>query len=180
MSARDVADRFRRQEYKPSDLNSVTKALESRDEGYLRDVIASYIKYADHVDVPALVRYLKVAQDFWAAQEVISGLSNLKCRDSEFASEVLRYAKGVSWDPEGYAQIAAITAIPRILSGDSRVREILSAATRSDNAVVREIALEAVQAFLGIPASSIKKGLGSQELMQQLPREVQEWVNYRR
>jgi hypothetical protein len=176
MTSRDIANRFREERYTLADMQSVTKALENCDARFLDDVIASYIKYGDKLDERALIQYLKIAQAFWPVHEIISGLSTLRCKSSEFATEVLRYAEGTSWDKEGYARIAAIAALPRILENDRRVQSVLKAAVKSDNIVVTNVALEAAQEFLGTPVSKIVRGLTDEDLAQRVPREVQEWL----
>lgn len=177
MNAQDVANRFRENRYTQADIQSVMKALENNDSDFLADVIASYIKYADNIDERALVRYLMVARD-GPAHEIISGLSILRYKDKDFSAELLRYAQGVPWDNEEYARIAAIAALPRILDGYSRVRGVLCTALKSSSVVVRNVALEAAQEFLGVPFSQIKRGWDDEDSMHKVPQEVQEWLGY--
>jgi len=176
MPARDVADRFRRLRYTQDDLACVVTALAKHDDAFLRDVVASYIKYVDDLDERALVRYLKTSHKSWAAHEIIAGLSILRCDDGDFAMEVLRYAKGLAGDDEGYARIAAVAAMPRILKGDARVGGVLAQAARSDNVVVSETAMEAAQEFLGTPLAEIERGEGDGRLAHKVPRKVRDWL----
>jgi hypothetical protein len=176
MSARDIANRFREQRYTPADVKSVINALEKGDAGFLRDVVASYIKYADNVDERALIRYLKATRDYLSASEIILGLSLLQCKDTDFTTEVLKCARGVAWDIDGYAQLSAVAALPRVLGGDPRVQGVLREAVRSSDVVIRNVALEAAQEFLGTPLAEVKRGWDDENFARKVPQEVREWL----
>ncbi|MBW6530397.1 hypothetical protein KZ820_06590 [Sphingomonas sp. RRHST34] len=154
---KSLADRFRNGEDTAEDRAFVESLIKACDVSRLEDVITPYLKYARDVDGDAIVNCARMQSDWSFKAAVITGVGRLYRDADGYDKLVCECLRGNDNDFMDMARLAALNNIgPDVVPMSARVAAILSDSIKERSRPLRDAALVAVQAYLGLKSRDIE------------------------
>lgn len=180
-SAKELLDKAKAGTISRAEVDAVIAELQTgkrKDDAYtLLHVLG--VANAIHA-IPVVLPYLEAAYDPMLASMALKCLCNHWGLGRSYLSQVHRFAEGVSWDPEGYVRLTAVSVLGEVLREQLEpqgLRILLDTLLDGEgNPVVRLAAYRALLRAEGRPWEAIPSPLDQIDLERDIDPGTLQWV----